>query len=372
MRLTLIGAKLGCSGIEHVMATMTNYFAKKGWQVTYVILDDDSNMPFFELDPRVRLIPLGVYKPSTNLLEAIWNNLKRIKALRRAIGESKPDAVISFWTYVSVLVLFASRGLGVPVIVSEHRDPLTDQLKRLLDWLHRWVYTFADQVVVLTDRSKVCYPPRVQTRIRVIPNPLAPVGSSGGDTPRYHLAKPSLIAMGRLHRQKGFDLLLKAFWRLKDRYPAWTLTILGEGPSRPRLEAIRSELGLHDRVHLPGVVQNPHDLLKQADLFVMSSRWEGMPIALMEAMSIGLPVISTDCRTGPREIIRDGVDGILVPPEDVEALEAAMDRLMSDPEERKLMASRAVKVSERFSLDKVMGMWEELLMGVVPTSIGGG
>ena len=372
MRLTFIGAKLGYSGIERIMATMTNYFVKKGWQVTYVTLDDDSNMPFFELDPRIRLIRLGVYKPSTNLLEAVWNNMKRIYTLRRAIGESKPDAVISFWTYVSVLVLLASRGLGVPVIVSEHGDPQTDKLIRLLDWLRRWGYTFAAQVVVLTERAKACYSPRVQARIRVIPNPLAPIGSSGRDTTCFHIAKPSLIAMGRFHRQKGFDLLLEAFSRLKDSYPDWSLTILGDGPLQPQIEALRDELGLKDKVLLPGLVRNPHQVLRQADIFVLSSRWEGMPVALMEAMSCGLPVISTDCRTGPREIIRDGVDGILVPPEDVEALTVAMDDLMSDKSKRERLSCRAVEVNERFNLNKVMEMWEELFRGVFPDGKEGG
>jgi glycosyltransferase involved in cell wall biosynthesis len=239
--------------------------------------------------------------------------MKRIYTLRRAIGESKPDAVISFWTYVSVLVLLANRGLGVPVIVSEHGDPHTDQLKRLFDWLRRWVYTFADQVIVLTERAKVCYPPRVQARIKIIPNPLAPIGSSGKDATSLHVPKPSLIAVGRLHPQKGFDLLLKAFSRLKDRYPEWSLTIFGDGPMRSQIEALRDELGLRDKVLLPGLVRDPHPLFRQADIFVLSSRWEGMPAALMEAMSCGLPVISTDCRTGPREIIRDGVDGIFSP-----------------------------------------------------------
>jgi glycosyltransferase involved in cell wall biosynthesis len=171
--------------------------------------------------------------------------------------------------------------------------------------------------------------------------------------------------MGKFHHQKGFDLLLKAFARLKDQYPNWTLTILGDGPLRKSIESLRDELGLVGRVLLPGVVRNSHQVLQQADIFVMSSRWEGWSMALMEALSCGLPVIATDCRCGPREMIQDRANGVLVPTEDTEALADTMARLMSDESERKHLASRAAEINEQFGVDRIIGMWEDLLWTVV-------
>jgi len=198
-------------------------------------------------------------------------------------------------------------------------------------------------------------------RVYVIPNPVRPPPPVRS-RPDALGNRCTVIAVGRLTPQKGFDLLLNAFARAALPLTAWQLVILGEGPERPALEAQIRMLGLEHNVLMPGVVADPERWLQHAELFVLSSRFEGFPNALLEGMSCGLAVVAFDCPSGPGEIIRTEQTGLLIPPADTDALTAAIARLARDPDlSRRLGTAAALDVAQRFNLNRVAELWEAVL-----------
>jgi glycosyltransferase involved in cell wall biosynthesis len=357
----MIISSLGCGGAERVLSVMASYWAKGGGEITILTLDREE--PFYPLHPDVKRHALGLMADSANPAAGLFRNMHRLRVLRGAIRDSRPDVVISFMDKNNVLTLLATRGLGFPVVVSERVDPSVYGIGRVWNFLRRHTYPHADALVCQSMASLAYFPSIPNAKRYVIPNPaLAPFAHEwGAGSDKSQEGGRLVVAMGRLVKQKGFDLLLAAFKAVSHRYPDWSLLILGEGPLRKPLEEQVRNLKLESRVQLPGQVSDPFSILRRADLFVLSSRFEGFPNALLESMAAGLPVISFNCPSGPQNIIRDGVDGVLVPAEDVDALAAALDRLMGNQALRARLAGRAPEVLERFGVEKVMRMWETVL-----------
>jgi glycosyltransferase involved in cell wall biosynthesis len=345
---------------------MANYWAERGWPVTMVTLEAATN-DFYAVHPTVARVGLDVSGNSASIWQATRNNLHRVRALRRAIRASRPEVVISFMVPTTVITLLATRMQRVPVIVSERMDPIRSPLSKIWTALRRMTYPLAHAVVVQTPEAQSwadgflrkeavhVIPNPVSTSLRANPTDVANVVSSLGDGGRH------VMAVGRLDSQKGFDLLLRAFAVCREARPDWKLTILGDGEERQRLEALVKELGVGAHVRMPGTVPDTTPFLRRADLFVLSSRYEGFPNALLEAMALGVPVIATDCASGPKRIVRHGVDGLLVRSDDATALADAMADLMDDEPRRLSMGELAVDVTKRFEVSRIMGIWETVI-----------
>jgi GalNAc-alpha-(1->4)-GalNAc-alpha-(1->3)-diNAcBac-PP-undecaprenol alpha-1,4-N-acetyl-D-galactosaminyltransferase len=367
-RITFVISSLSAGGTERVLSTMASYLAEEGWPVSILTLDDGREAPFYCLHPGVAHTALSLASPSANAVEGVINNMHRAIVLRRAITQTSPHAVVGFSASTSVLTLVATRGLRVPVIACERNDPWRRPIGTAWEKLRRWSYSWAACLVVQTERARSYFPPALQHKIRVIPNPVNPAAAGLALAPRKD--RHTVIAMGRLIELKGFDLLVRASAKVLPHRPCWSLEIWGDGPLRSALDTLVDGLGLRGRVRMPGRTDQPYEKMQAADLFVLPSRSEGFPNALCEAMACGLPVISFDCPNGPREIVRDGIDGVLVPPEDVDGLAAAMDRLMADESERRRLATRAPQVLARFGTPQVMAVWEETIQQVIEATAG--
>jgi glycosyltransferase involved in cell wall biosynthesis len=359
MRIALVISALGAGGAERVIVTLANAWAARGWQVTLITFEPPGTTPYYRVDPRVALTQLGVPSVGRPLWQALRQGLRRLWALRAALRAANPDIAISFLAKINVLTMLASRGLGIPVVVSERNNPERQRFRGTWSWLRRQLYGVAWCVVTPSRGILASFPARIRARGRVIANP---VELTPAATPRRDARR--LVAVGRLVHQKGFDLLLRAFAEIAPAHPAWTLTIWGEGEERAALEALCASSGLAERVRLPGITARPGQWVEEADIFVLSSRFEGFPNVVTEAMAAGLPVIAFDCPWGTDEIVRDGEDGLLVPPGDVDALAAALCRLIGDPQLRRRLGEAGARNVRRFGTEAIVAQWDALIREV--------
>lgn len=362
MKVALVVGSLRMGGAQRVAVNLADAWVRKGWEVSIIVTYAGHGGSYYPLHPQVRVLYLA------DLVRADawrgWNRVARLLALRRAIELLQADAVISLLTDANLAVLLALAGRRRPCIVSERAYPPRDPVGRLYDALRRWTYPRADVVVMQTQRGLDWLRQAIpKARGCVIPNPVVhplPPGGAAVDVSSHVAAHERLVlAVGRLADQKGFDMLVDAFAAVAATYPDWRLVILGEGPARAKLEAQVRTLGLQASVSLPGAAGNLAAWYQRADLFVLSSRAEGFPNTLTEAMACGCACVAFDCDTGPAEIIDDGRDGVLVPlAGGAAALASALQRLLGDPALRQSLGQQAVGVRARFAPDAVLAQWE--------------
>lgn len=350
-------------GAERVTADLSSYWVQRGYRVT-VVTQSDPTADAYALHPAVERHALGLARESAGTVSGLWANFRRVWTLRQLIHRQQPTLVLGMMTTSSILAIIAARGHSCRVIATEHTHPPAQRLSPMWQRLRRWAYPQATGVVALTSGTASWLKQHVPgSRVTVIPNAVRwPIGRQEPVAePPLRQDRQRLLAVGRLHPVKGFDLLIRAFHSIAHRFPAWDLAILGEGESRPSLQAQIDELGLSQRISLVGRVGNVGEWYLQSDLYVLSSRVEGLSNTLLESMASGLAPVAFDCPTGPREIIRNGIDGVLVnPADDEEALAAHLSDMMAHPEKRKAYARRAVDVRDRFSTARVMALWSHL------------
>lgn len=356
-RLLFCIPTLDPGGAERNVCNLCNGLVKIGYDIT-ILLDNsaDPRKCIYPLDPRIQIAKLPPEKFSGGLLQ-LWET-------RRNFLKYKADCIIGFLWKTNVAISISLQFCRTPVILSEQSNmsyDLSNFNKKGLFLLRRG-FRHVDIFVLQTEAIKrflLQAPWSIPEKIiRVIPSPVRQFKI------RNKLPKcryPRIIAIGRLIRLKGYDLLLSAFAEAAEEFPEWQMDIFGQGPLREELEKQRDQLGLENRVHFRGITTDVDAELERSDIFVLSSRIEGFPNVLLEAMAAGIAVIAADCRFGPGEIIDDGNNGLLVPAENIPALTQALKRLMSDAGLRGKLGNAARVVQERYAEEKIVNRWKNLI-----------
>jgi glycosyltransferase involved in cell wall biosynthesis len=355
--VVLVIGSLDCGGAERVLADMANYWAERGWRVTLATWSSPDTRDFYALSANITRVWLRVSERRGSKIDTFRSLAGQVVKLRRLLRRAKPDAVLSFIDVSNILTLLAALGLGVRVVISERTQPaLNDTISRPWKLARRLCYRWAEQVVAQTRDAAVWIERRCNTAVQVIPNFLRAL-------PQPVATRESLIiAVGRLSKEKAFDILLEAFARVRAQFPDWHLCIIGAGPEQRALADQVRQLDLEARVKLVGQVQDVEAWMARSALMVHPSRREGFPNAVLEAMGMGVAVICADCRSGPSELIEDGVSGRLVPVDDLESLTLAMSQLMADLELRERLGKEATKVRQEYAQAVIMKRWEACLL----------
>jgi len=351
MHIVLVISSVGRGGAEKVLATMANWWAEQGNQVSVVVLDHGEIS--YSLHPSVTIHPLNLLSASSSLWEAVRDNGRRIVSLRRTVRALHPDVVMSFMDGVNTLAAIALTGMA-PLIVTEHAEP-GETKGGIWRLLRLAAYPLAARVVVQTPEAMDYFPWYIKGKSLQLFNPIEsiPVKPAGR-------TEKIVMGMGRFSEEKRFDFLIRCFARASEG-TGWRLMLVGDGPERDHLEALSGTLSVRESVIFTGWLEDPYTALAKGRIIASTSRSEGFGNALVEGMGLGLPAIATDCPHGPRYIIRNGVDGVLVDMDDEACFTSLLRRLMRDDEFREGLAARAPEALDRFSRDRIMPVWDKLL-----------
>lgn len=363
---------LKAGGAERVTVWLASELHRLGHNVV-VLTHSTADVDFFTLPDGVKREVVGLDEGRRTLPGKLLVNIRRCLRVRSVLRRHRVTAVLAMMPHESVMAVVSSFGLRTRVIVSERNAPWHRRQDRIWTALRRMIYRHSDAQVAQT--QPIASWLRRETgsrRVAIIPNAVQSNLPSGPPivTPEQYLQprRKLLLAVGTKPFQKGFDILVAAFARVARDHPEWDLAIPGllptrveEGVSGQDILDVAVREGLGDRVFLPGHLGNISDWYAAADLFALSSRFEGFPNVLVEAMGSGLACVAFACDTGPDEIIQDEVDGLLVRDLTVEALAVVLDRAMGDAALRSQLALEAPSVAQRYAPQKVLGSWCEVL-----------
>lgn len=350
---------VGAGGSDRVISVLANEFAERGWDVDILALTGDTTIDR-TLDSRVKVRFEAPIRSGSKVAQ-VGLRMIRGASLVRSYAKQHPQAVIvSFiaWVNMCTIAGLVGRKHHGPVIVSERTDPASDPGSGAARKLRDAAYRRADALVFQTPDAQAYFTDKLTVPSRVIPNPVS------GGLPDWTQPQASIeiVTAARLEAQKNIPLLVAAFAPIAQAHPTAHLRVFGEGKLRSEIQNHIDELGLTDAVTLEGFAADVHQQLSQASMFVMSSDYEGMPNALLEALAMGMPAISVDCPIGgPRMLIEDGVNGILIPTNDAPAMTAAMQRFIDEPTTAATMGSAAAEVRQTHSVGRIVDTWERFI-----------
>lgn len=346
-RIAFVIGGMGCGGAERVISVLANSYAGSGWQVDIIRLLN--RQCAYKLRSNIRLIDFCNENKPRLLYLPVW-----IYKIRKYMKTNEPDKIVSFIARVNVITLIAGLGLGRDIIISERSNPAKDSRTFIVKLATCMLYPLASKIIFQTKAQRDCFPAYIRKKGVIIPNPVS-VQVTASERKSKKIVSAGRLTMGKNHR-----MLISAFARVRAEHPGYSLYIYGEGPERANLESQIKELGLEGCVHLPGNVDNLHERMADAEIFVLSSYHEGLPNALVEAMMMGLPCIST-VYDGASELIRHGRNGLLVRPGDDEQLYRMLNILIKD-KEKALHIGRLGQMSvEHMTPDKCLPVWRSCI-----------
>lgn len=341
MKVVVIIKSPVLGGAERVAINLAKWFCdQKGSHATIVALSG-SNYNMFNLD-------------DYDYVEL--NSKLPILSLRRLFKKRSPDLVLTMGVPLCVYTVPALLGMNIKHVISERNDPAHFAGKTITRIVSRYLMKYADGYVFQTKDAQLFYQKITGEQSAIIHNPLFNL-----PTPevKNEYNNKLIVSVGRLVKQKNHRLLIEAFREFSKDFPDYNMTIYGEGEERNYLETLVERFHLQLKVKLPGSYENIFDEIQRASLFVLSSDYEGMPNALMEAMALGLPCISTDCPCGgPSELIENGENGVLVPVGDVYAMAEAMKKVIGDKKYAELLGKNAMLIREAHAMDLICRQWK--------------